>query len=1058
MINAKDFYLLRTPFLPLNFLDQFNGLSHEALPGKLKVIFGDPYLQEAIYIASPELFAECMKWLQGDLTNPKDVNKLVLSLFRYLLRMSTRCTPYGLFAGCALGVTGENTSMVLSDPGKFKKHSRLDMNYVAELATLVTNIPEIRSQLQYFPNNSLYKVSNRYRYVEYSIKNKFRNYHLAEVACTPYLEEIISTANHGATLDALANCLLSDEIDESEAKEFVAELVQSQILVSELEPTVTGKEFFSILVKKLGQVTGGADIFQSLCSIQAFLKNQENGIDKYLKVHELVRQLLPDTNSKDLVQTDLFLGTKNNTISSAVISDLQKHVEKLFLLARPKENGDLQQFRNAFRERYEDREVPLVLALDAEAGIGYAGFNNGHADHTPLVDDIFPSGSSQADSISWSKLHDFQLRKLHKCLHEHSAEIELTDKDLDELKMGNTASIPDSMYLMGSIFSADNASLDAGNYLFELNGCGGPSVATLLARFCHGDQMLSAKVKECLREEEQYNPDVIYAEVVHLPEARVGNILQRPRLRDYEIVYLGNGSVPVDNQIPLTDLMVSVRKNEVILRSKKLNRRVVPRLSTAHNFVSGSLPAYKFLGDLQFQQLQNSISWRWNNLNDEPFLPRVRYGKIILSKCTWLLQKKDCPELNEKKGIENIDLYEFFGKIREKLRLPQYVVIAEGDNELMINMQNESSLHILAGAIVKKERVVLQEFLSTEDKCFVEGQSGRYTNEVIIPFKRIAAAQQEQVIKQLTTNSCERSFITGSEWLYVKIYCGTNSAERLLKEVIKPMVNQLEAEDKIDKWFFIRYNDPDHHLRIRFHHSVKQGFWMEVLEKLYVMMKDDDVKTLSYKIQTDTYEREIERYGTETMELTEDIFYYDSEAVINLIDLLEGEDGERFRWLLAARGVDMLLNDFGYTPEDKAALLKKLQKGFFTEFGGDKTLNTQLNDKYRNNMQQIRSFMDEQKDPENEIEEAVALFTIRSMKIGDAASKIKRSLGVEGVTARIDNLLHSYIHMFLNRVFLSNQRKHELVIYHFLSKYYDSQLAIRKVAASGKKDEVIAGQ
>lgn len=1044
MINAKNFYLLRTPLLPLNFLEQFNGLPHESLPEKLKVIFADPYLQEAIYIASPELFTEFRKWLQGDLTDEKDINKLALSLFRYLLRMSTRCTPYGLFAGCALGASADETNMVLSDPGKFKKHSRMDMNYVAELTSLITNIPEVQACLQYFPNNSLYKITNRYRYAEYSIKNKFRDYHLAEIACTPYLEKILDTASRGATLDKLADSILDTEINKTEAKEFVAELVQSQILVSELEPTVTGEEFFSILLKKLSQIEAAEDISEKLVRIEKLLKDHQSGIDKYLQIHELVKELLPDTNSKDLIQTDLFLATETNTISSAVVSDLQKQIEKLLLLAKSNQNSNLQQFKNAFRERYEDREVPLVLALDAEAGIGYAGFNNGHADHTPLVDDIFTSGSSQPDTISWSKLNDFQLRKLHKCLREDSVEIELTDKDLDELKTDNTPSIPDSMYLMGSILCGDNLSLDAGNYQFELNGCGGPSIATLLARFCHGDEALAGKVKECLREEEQYNPEVIYAEVVHLPESRAGNILQRPQLRDYEIVYLGNGSVDAENQISLTDLMVSVRKDTVILRSKKLNRRVMPRLSTAHNFVSGSLPAYKFLGDLQFQQLHNSISWRWNNLNDEPFLPRVRYGKIILSKCTWVLQKKDYPELNSKKGTDHTNYKELFGKMQQRLRLPQYVVLVEGDNELLINMQNESSLHILAGAIIKKERVVIQEFLNTEDKCFVEGQKGRYTNEIIIPFKKITAGHQEAALKQIQTKPLQRTFITGSEWLYVKIYCGTNSAERILKEVIKPMINQLEAEDKIDKWFFIRYNDPEHHLRIRLHHTSNREFWKEVLERLYLMIKEDSVKALSYKIQTDTYEREVERYGIDTMELSEDIFYYDSEAVINFIDLLEGEEGEQFRWLLAARGVDMLLNDFGYTLEEKAELLKKLQKAFFAEFSGDKTLSTQLNDKYREHMQQIRNFMDEQNDTENGIDEAVALFTIRSLKIGEAVIKIKKLLDTEGSTGRLTNLVSSHIHMFLNRMFLSNQRKHELVIYHFLSKYYDSQIAIRK--------------
>ena len=80
--------------------------------------------------------------------------------------------------------------------------------------------------------------------------------------------------------------------------------------------------------------------------------------------------------------------------------------------------------------RYEDQEVPLVWALDAESGIGYAGHQNGNADHTPLVDDIVTGDTRQEDSITWTNMSKFQLRKLHECLRESRSEIVLTEKDL----------------------------------------------------------------------------------------------------------------------------------------------------------------------------------------------------------------------------------------------------------------------------------------------------------------------------------------------------------------------------------------------------------------------------------------------------------------------------------------------------------------------------------------------------------------------------------------------------------------------------------------------------
>jgi thiopeptide-type bacteriocin biosynthesis protein len=155
-----------------------------------------------------------------------------------------------------------------------------------------------------------------------------------------------------------------------------------------------------------------------------------------------------------------------------------------------------------------------------------------------------------------------------------------------------------------------------------------------------------------------------------------------------------------------------------------------------------------------------------------------------------------------------------------------------------------------------------------------------------------------------------------------------------------------------------------------------------------------------------------------------------------MLDLLEEEEGENYRWLLALRGVDTLLDDFGYTLAAKFSLLKLLQKNFYEEFGGGKPLLLQLNDKYREEMRKISSILDPAQDVDNGIQEATAFMADRSRKIKERLASVQID--------HPDDLLSSYIHMFLNRMLLSNQRKHELVIYHFLSRYYESMIAMAK--------------
>lgn len=1032
MITNKGFYLLRAPLMPVDFLTRFLTLPITVLADEIRQLFSKPYMAEAIYIASPELSNELRKWQQDLLTDEKAIHKLTLSLLRYILRMSTRCTPYGLFAGCATGTFSERTAVHINSIDQHRRSCRLDMNYVAELADTITHIPAIREQLLFYPNNSLYRTGDSYRYAAFTVKNKFRQYDLTAVRYSGYLERLLNKAANGATICTLCEHITDADISVEEAREFILEIIDSQLLVSELEPTITGEEFFSLLINRLQQLEDTTTLHQTLVSIQELLDTTTPGIEKYLQTHRLVRELLPATNNKDLVQTDLFLSAMSNTISEHIIQEIQDQMHSLWKLSATSKHPDLLQFCKAFSERYEEQSVPLSIALDTETGIGYGVYNSHFAAHAPLLDDIVINNAKAPDNITWNKMKNFRLNRYISCIQKQETEIELTDEDINDLATGDTTPIPASFYMMGSIVSESASAIDNGNYLFDFASCGGPSAANLLARFCHGDTILKDKIKACLDEEAAGNPDVIFAEIIHLPEARTGNILMRPQLRDYEIVYLGNGSVPADQQLPITDLLVSVEQNNIILRSHKLNKRVIPRLSTAHNFSSGSLPVYKFLCDLQFQQLRYATGWQWDLPIETSFLPRVRYKKFILQKCSWTIRSKEHPSLSKSDGIRaHMDI---FKAIRDKLRLPRYVAITERDNELFIDLDNALCVHLLVDTLLKKEQITLQEVLQTPDKCWLTGQDGRFTNEVIIPFKSTPQTLTTGAHTQMQLP--QRHFQPGSEWLYVKIYAGINTSEKILTTVIGPLIESLQERALIDKWFFIRYTDPEDHIRIRFHHTTNKAFWKTVLEELHERINREMDTTLIRKIQTDTYIREIERYGVGTMELSENIFYYDSEAVLGIINLLEGEAGEQYRWLLAIRGVDMLLEDLCYSLRAKTAFLKRLQVHFFREFGSSPALQTQLNNSYRNHMRDIASFLDQQQDAVNGIEEAIALLEIRS-------SRIKQQVQNIPVDKR-DDLTSSYIHMFLNRMLSSNQRKHELVIYHFLSKYYDSKLAIEK--------------
>ena len=226
------------------------------------------------------------------------------------------------------------------------------------------------------------------------------------------------------------------------------------------------------------------------------------------------------------------------------------------------------------------------------------------------------------------------------------------------------------------------------------------------------------------------NPEKILAEIIHLPEARVGNILMRPSFRDYEIPYLAKSNKDSSNQIPLDDLFISIKNNKLFLRSKKLNKEVIPHLTNAHNYYRSTLPIYQFLCDMQTQNTRKGFYFDLSHMgNNRSFIPRVEFENLILHRAKWRLKKEDISSLlNDKKSDS---LKQKILVLRNKFQLPKYALLIEDDKELLINFSNMSSVQVMLDEVKSKPNFVLTEFLFS-DETVVKSEMGDYTHQIVI--------------------------------------------------------------------------------------------------------------------------------------------------------------------------------------------------------------------------------------------------------------------------------------------------------------------------------------
>ena len=193
--------------------------------------------------------------------------------------------------------------------------------------------------------------------------------------------------------------------------------------------------------------------------------------------------------------------------------------------------------------------------------------------------------------------------------------------------------------------------------------------------------------------------------------------------------------------------MVSVRGNRIILRAKRLNKEVVPRLTNAHNYSYNALPVYHFLADLQTQGLRGGLGFNWGTLaNEYNFLPRVVYKNIIFSPATWNIKLDDIKGLLKVK--EDRQLVETLQKWRKEKNMPPQVLLADSDNKLFINLNNSLCIKTLFSVTKNRRSFQLVEFLFNSDHAVVKSKKGVFTNEFIFSFHKIKKPSQQNELKK----------------------------------------------------------------------------------------------------------------------------------------------------------------------------------------------------------------------------------------------------------------------------------------------------------------------
>jgi thiopeptide-type bacteriocin biosynthesis protein len=1060
-LQAHGVFVLRTALLPFDELLAWGeGLeARGAAPGeraaplardrvrlrdRLRAIVARPEVREALFVASPSLEAQIDDWLAD--ADGERGRKVERALVRYVQRMAGRATPFGLFGGCTAGELGAHTALVLAPSASYRRHTRLDIEHVLALTGALSADPALRDALAYRPNTSLYRAAGQLRYMEARATDAGRSYALVAVEPSDYLDAVLERARAGARPDALAAALAAGDpdVDIEDARAFVAALIDRQILVPALEPGVTGPEPVPALIAALEAApahAGGAHAAaRVLGGVHAALAELDAGGPgaapaRYRGLAHALAALSPQPELARLFQVDMVKPAEVAVLGAEVAAEIGRGVEILRRMTPRRD--ELARFRQRFEERYELREVPLMEALDEEAGIG---FGTGPAEASPLLAGL--DFGEPVAAPAWDARHALLQRKLMEAARAGAGEIALDDGELQELAVADALPAPPGLAAMAVLAARSTDDVARGAFRVYVPGASGPSSAAVLARFCHADAGIDTAVRALIAAEEAREPDVIHAELVHLPEGRAGNLLLRPVLRGYEIPYLGRSGAPDARQLRVEDLLLSVDRGRLVLRSRALGREVKPRSTTAYQTRAG-LSVYRFLAALSRQGTAGALHWSWGPLACSPYLPRVTVGRLVLALARWRLSAGELATLGAPAGEP---LFAAALALRAQRGLPRRVALVEEDNLLPVDLDNALSIEAFAQLVKRRSEAELVELFPAPDELCVRGPEGTFVHELAVflgPVSGVAqaAGPAAGADTRAPTRLAPRRFPPGSEWLYARLYGGPATADRVLRGVIAPLLAEARAAGAVDRWFFVRHGDPELHLRVRLH-GPPGRLWGEVLPELHRVATPWLADQRLWRLELGTYEREVERYGgDEGMALVEQIFAADSNAALSLVCRLPGDGGLDLRWRATLCGMDRLLRDLGLDLAARHEAVTAVRAGLARRLGVDASLLRALGDTYRQERLAIEDLVAPALPEDHPLAGLDDVFGPRSAQLAPVAAALQRATAEGRVSAPMVRLAGDLVHMHANRVLRGVALRQELVIYDLLARLYRARRA-----------------
>lgn len=837
----------------------------------LREVWALDAVAEAVAHASPVLARQVEQVSAARHPDARQIRRPVLSMAKYLLRMTGRATPFGLFAGVAPASFGAELAVRWGED--HRAVARAGSSWLAGVIAHLESCPELRERLQVVANNLAFVRGGRL-VVPYPPRSH------GEHRTTPIEVSVLNTSAVRLAVEAARSPIRCDELAGKLAAEFptarpskigglLTDLVERRVLISSLNAPATVADALGHLIEQLetagaGDIPQVTDLLCRLREINEGLARHNRAVsttagrairtavaEKMTALSATARQPL----AVDLrVDCTLILPRQVAWEAEAAASALAR------LTAYPFGTMAWQNYHTRFFERYGiGALVPVLDVVDPDVGIGFpAGYLGAEPEPRALV-------SARDQRL----LALAQTAALDGC-----EEIILDEHLVADLTVGDhtRTRVPPHLELCFQLQAESKEALGHGEFdLAVLSASRG--VGTMTGRFVGllepSDQERMAGTFAGLPASD---PDTLPVQLSFSPLA-LGDmhVTRAPELLP-AVISLGEHRGPSETVVELEDLAVACDSQRLYLASLARRRRLGPTVLHALDLRAHTQPLARFLAEVGKAQAAVVAAFDWGTASHLPFLPRVRYRRTILSPARWLLDRVALPGF----GVPWPEWQEALAAWRARRHLPNLVYLTEKDQRLKLDLDEAAHLALLRSRLASAEHAILTEAPTSG----AYGWFGGRAHEIVVPMTATQPPQWPAVPPVSATRVIERDHgrLPGaSESLYAKLY---GHLERQPEILAKHLPELLSQWDEPPAWWYIRYRDPEWHLRLRIALADTRDFG-RAAHRVSTWASDLRRQGLLRDVQFATSYPETGRWGSGLLlAAAEEVFGADSRALV----------------------------------------------------------------------------------------------------------------------------------------------------------------------------------